>query len=340
MMPTRAATVTTAVTAAAVCALGAVLLGSTAAPLEFRPPLGPGTRLLVFAPHPDDEALGAAGLIQRVLTSGGSVRVALMTSGDAFSEGVETETHVRRPGPRDYRGYGDLRERETTAAMRILGVDRAHILFLGFPDGGLCLIASKYLSAKAVAYRSPYTGRIAPEASEQMIRGVSYRGTDIRREVESILTSYRPTLIAVPNREDRHPDHCATPIFVHEALEAVAGPAHLTPRVLRYLIHDDNWPPLDEARDEPLREPPNIPSGNGVWRTLPLTSLEAATKQRALEAYASQWLVIGKLLHAFERPNELFVEGWTMKSPPCWCDSSRVATEPRPSSHQRGAPRP
>src|SRR5262249_9672320 len=54
--------------------------------------VGPTTRLLVLAPHPDDEALGAAGLIQRVVGAGGSVRVVLMTSGDAFPEGVEAAT--------------------------------------------------------------------------------------------------------------------------------------------------------------------------------------------------------------------------------------------------------
>ena len=47
------------------------------------------TRLMVFAPHPDDESLGAGGLIQRVLNSGGQVRVVFMTNGDGFPEVVE-----------------------------------------------------------------------------------------------------------------------------------------------------------------------------------------------------------------------------------------------------------
>src|SRR2546430_10087895 len=40
-----------------------------------------GERLLVLAPHPDDETLGAGGLIQRVLARGGTVRVVLVTAG-------------------------------------------------------------------------------------------------------------------------------------------------------------------------------------------------------------------------------------------------------------------
>ena len=38
--------------------------------------------LLVVAPHPDDEALGAAGLMQRVQARQGQVSVAYLTSGD------------------------------------------------------------------------------------------------------------------------------------------------------------------------------------------------------------------------------------------------------------------
>jgi LmbE family N-acetylglucosaminyl deacetylase len=131
----------------------------------------------VIDPHPDDEALGAAGLIQRVLAARGSVRVVLMTSGDAFPEGIQAATHIRRPKPRDYRNYGSLREHETAMAMQRLGVDRAHLLLLGFPDGGMCLIASHYLSARARPYKSPYTAREEPPASERLTPGMRYAAT-------------------------------------------------------------------------------------------------------------------------------------------------------------------
>src|SRR5262245_42602217 len=126
-----------------------VLVGARAAndAPELRLTIDAGTRLLVLAPHPDDEALGAAGLMHRVKTAGGSVRVVLMTSGDAFPEGVMAAEHIRRPGPRDFRRYGSLRERETIAATAALGIDRAHVWFLGFPDEGMCPLASEYLSA-------------------------------------------------------------------------------------------------------------------------------------------------------------------------------------------------
>src|SRR5688572_16478209 len=48
--------------------------------------VGPHERLLVIAPHPDDETLGAGGLAQRVLAQGGIVRTVVVTAGDGYVE--------------------------------------------------------------------------------------------------------------------------------------------------------------------------------------------------------------------------------------------------------------
>jgi LmbE family N-acetylglucosaminyl deacetylase len=326
--------------------VGVVMVGALASnaggdvkELALRP--GPATRLLVVSPHPDDEALGSAGLIQRVIAAGGHVRVVLITSGDAFPEGVEAETHIADPGPRDYRSYGALREHETMAAMQRLGVDRSHIRFLGFPDGGVCLIASHYLSAHARAFVSPYTRRVEPPASEQMIRGVRYRGADIRRELERILVEYRPTLVTLPHPEDLHPEHCSTYIFAREALDVVAArDRRLKPRVLHYLVHYDRWPPdADAGPDNPLQPPSGFPPREGDWRSLTLTAAEVEGKRRALDLYASQALVMSRFLQAFGRTNELFLEGRPGSPPECWCDATSVATEVPPERYRR-RPRP
>lgn len=66
--------------------------------------MGTGERLLVVAPHPDDETLAAGGLIQRVLMRGGAVRVVLVTAGDGYIEAVSHETGRPRPRPAEYLG--------------------------------------------------------------------------------------------------------------------------------------------------------------------------------------------------------------------------------------------
>src|SRR5262252_4115942 len=59
---------------------------SGGAPLERAasalPAIGAGTSLLVISPHPDDETLCCAGVIQRVVHAGGRVSVVWITSGD------------------------------------------------------------------------------------------------------------------------------------------------------------------------------------------------------------------------------------------------------------------
>src|SRR5579864_2164021 len=201
---------------AAVLSGAATLLAQTPAhgalpPLDLV--IDQATRLLVIAPHPDDETLGAAGLMRRVVSRGGAVRVLWMTSGDGFPEGVETEDGIKRPRPQDYRNYGRLREREARAATGSLGITSGSLSFFGFPDEGLCELASTYLSAKTRAFESPYTDRISPPLTEQMIRGVRYRGADVRSELERVLVAFAPTLVASVHAEDEHPDHCSTHIF-------------------------------------------------------------------------------------------------------------------------------
>src|SRR5438876_11705826 len=47
------------------------------------------TRLLVVAPHPDDEVLGTAGLMQRVRAANGVVRVVYLTDGESYTQSVK-----------------------------------------------------------------------------------------------------------------------------------------------------------------------------------------------------------------------------------------------------------
>lgn len=52
-------------------------------------------RLLVIAPHPDDEVLGCGGLISRVKAAGGAAYVLIVTVGDAPQYGSESKARTR-----------------------------------------------------------------------------------------------------------------------------------------------------------------------------------------------------------------------------------------------------
>lgn len=263
--------------------------------------------------------------MRRVVTHGGQVHVVLMTSGDGFPEGVETANGLTRPTPDDYRRYGGLREIEARSAAASLSRDRTATSFLGFPDEGMCELASTYLSANAGAFKSPYTQRIEPPRAEQIMRGVTYRGTDVRRELERLLRTFQPTIVAIPHPHDAHPDHCATHIFMHDALDALASQGRPLPRVLHYLIHYRQWPLSDDAgKGSELQPPAGFPPSEGRVVSLALTPDEIEAKEHALRLYRSQMLVIGRFMLGFARSNELYIEGEPASLPACWCNGENI----------------
>ena len=276
-------------------------------------------RALILSPHPDDATLGAAGFIQRVIARGGSVRVVQLTGGDSFSTGVMAMRPGVLPTPVEYRWYAAVREREAIRAMRRLGVGRAHIRLLGFPDDGLCDLTSRYRTG--VAFESPYTRREAPPDAEQIVQGTMYRGDDLIRELTEIVAEFRPTVVIMPHSGDQHPDHCATHLLVHQAVENAVGVHVRRPRVLHYLVHYPGWPAADGASALPRA---GLAAG-WAWKSLALTSEEQTVKRAAVGRFHSQALVMQKFLDSFVGPDEFFIEGEPPLPIPCWCGGENIA---------------
>jgi LmbE family N-acetylglucosaminyl deacetylase len=84
-----------------------------------------GERLLVLAPHPDDEVIGCGGLIAHHLREGRAVSVIVATDGaKATGAAGDVETYKRR------------REEESRSGLDLLGPG-IELTFLRFPDRGL-----------------------------------------------------------------------------------------------------------------------------------------------------------------------------------------------------------
>jgi len=77
--------------------------------------------LLVVAPHPDDEILGAGGLIRTWAVRGAEVNVLSVSDGEA----AEPSRH----------GLGTIRREELTEALRKLCPTHVSVTRLGLPDG-------------------------------------------------------------------------------------------------------------------------------------------------------------------------------------------------------------
>ncbi len=79
---------------------------------------------IIIAPHPDDETLGAGGLIAWQRSKGIAVSIVAVTDGEACYPGFEN--------------MGAVRQLEQQSAARALGVE-SEIVRLGFPDSSVTL---------------------------------------------------------------------------------------------------------------------------------------------------------------------------------------------------------
>ena len=267
--------------------------------------VGPDTRLLVIAPHPDDEVLAAGGLLQHLRAANGALRVVYLTSGEAYREGVQREDRVASPTASNYRAYGKRREQEAYAALRALGFGAESLSFLGFPNAGLTRLMTTYWSERRAAFRSPYTRRDRPNAPDIVVADSEFRGEDLTQELVEIMSDFRPTMILVPRREDQHADHCAAWFFVADALADLTR-VHPDRDVdlVTYIVHYYSWLFEDDASWTP--PPPDLSGGESGWLNVPLSLGELQTKRRALGLYKSQMDIMAWFLNGFARRNEWF----------------------------------
>jgi LmbE family N-acetylglucosaminyl deacetylase/glycosyltransferase involved in cell wall biosynthesis len=104
-----------------------------------------GERLLVLAPHPDDEVIGCGGILALHLSEGRAVRVLIATDGAAQSGGDPTR-----------------REEESRRGLAHLG--SAELEFLRFPDRGLDGTVADPIRAHLLEFRPDLV--LVPSAAE------------------------------------------------------------------------------------------------------------------------------------------------------------------------------
>ncbi|MGH8123979.1 MAG: PIG-L deacetylase family protein [Rudaea sp.] len=159
-------------------------------------------RVLVLAPHPDDEAIACGGLLLAARAAGAARRVVVVTDGDTNPWPQRWIEKRWRIDSAARARWGARRREEAQAALDVLGVDAGERCFFGLPDTGL-------------------TDLLMHDAE-----GLPAR---LREQIEE----FQPTLIALPALEDRHPDHSA----VHIVLRVALLRAGATPRCLTYSVH-------------------------------------------------------------------------------------------------------
>ncbi len=263
-----------------------------------------GSRVLVVAPHPDDEGLATAGLIKRCLSDGKDVLVLLVTCGDGSKKAAERFFKVPDANHEDMRKLGLERSRETRNAMRALGLPDDRLVFLGYPDGGTNALwdfnwdPDNLHTGANGADHSPY-----PFAYQ---KNAPYCGESLAENLESIGKEFKPTAVFYPDPVDTHHDHWAVNAFVQYAFVKLGyrGGQYT------YLVHYPYFPdPQRYCPNGYILPPATVLASGAPWLSLHLSGAEEKEKGKVIEMYTAPLQDLGRLMKAFVRRNELFGTG-------------------------------
>jgi LmbE family N-acetylglucosaminyl deacetylase len=226
------------------------------------------TRLLVIAPHPDDEVLIAGGLIQKTLEAGGKVKILFLTNGDGSRGTVLREAKKADFSPQEYLNLGEQRMGEAVRADAVLGVKKENLVFLGFPDRGL----EKPGTSPATKFNHvPYEGTLHP--------GQVYSTENLLSDIKEVANAFKPTLVATTHLRDLHPDH-RTAFLLTQRLR-FEGKENWP--ICAAVVHFRGYP----AKGEYLIPPKKLFGSD--WLSLILTEGQRQKKLEAVKEHKSQF---------------------------------------------------
>ncbi|MDD5155395.1 MAG: PIG-L family deacetylase [Candidatus Omnitrophica bacterium] len=268
-------------------------------------PIQKKDRILILAPHPDDEAIGCAGIIQEALRQGAKVKVVYLTNGDSNQLAfiVYEKRLTFKKG--EFIHMGEVRREEAIAAMQSLGLDKGDLTFLGYPDFGTFAIFMNHWN-NAAAFRSLLTKANSVPYKEDLSYGKPYKGESILEDLEGIIGEYKPNKIFVSHPADTNGDHRALYLFLQVALSDL-GKIVGQPKIYPYLVHCVGWPlPRHYHPELPLLPPKQLRDSPVQWSRYLLDAQELEKKHEAILLYRSQTNSSAFYLLAFARKNELF----------------------------------
>ncbi|MCX6339500.1 MAG: PIG-L family deacetylase [Candidatus Aureabacteria bacterium] len=297
------------------------------------------SRILILAPHEDDETLGCGGLIQQAVAVGAAVRVVYLTSGDHNQ--LAFMVYRMRPwlSPRVNRNMGEIRIHEAIEAMAFLGVPVQQLVFLGYPDHDTLDIWNRHWGTSPPLH-SMLTDTTHVPYREAPGYGKPYKGESIVADIERELLDFRPTHIFVTHPIDANPDHRAHFLFLRVALLNLAGRIP-EPQIFTYPIHMGPWPrPYFYRPHEWLSFPERLADERARSWILELTPDQVRRKYEAIRLYKSQMSDSGYWLTAFARRNELFtlVEPVSLMKAAAWSPHREAVASAETSDYERGEP--
>ena len=155
-----------------------------------------GTRVLVLAPHPDDEINVAGNMILNFSAAKAEIFVAYSTNGD-------------------FEASADVRAKEIVESLKILGVPREKIIFLGYGDGHK--LSDTPTKSPAGHFETYAPKNFVDYAKKTFGKHNSYTKTNFKRDLKHLLLELRANIIFCVDF-DNHPDHRTLSVAFEEVL--------------------------------------------------------------------------------------------------------------------------
>ena len=285
--------------------LSSYALADQPAPLGELEQFKKDERVLILAPHPDDEAIACAGIIQKALSKGAKVKIAYFTNGEhnefAFIVYEKRITFKKN----EFIYLGQVRRKEAIKAMQLLGIDEKDLIFLGYPDFGTFSIFNRYWQASK-PFRSLLTRISSVPYAESLSFGSPYSGESILKDLKDVILDYRPERIFVSHPADVNVDHKSLYLFLQVALADIKDKIPY-PKVHPYLVHHSGWPlPRHYHPELGLNPPKSFLDSQINWVKYDLSPEELNQKHQAVLCYKSQTESSAFYLLSFARKNEIF----------------------------------
>jgi LmbE family N-acetylglucosaminyl deacetylase len=169
------------------------------------PLLNSRSRVMMFAPHPDDESLATGVFLQRAVAAGAAVRIVYATDGERNCWPQRVLERKVRLCDLDRRRWGARRRAEALAALCALGIGPENVEFLALPDQGV---------------------------TDLLLEGCS----ETMRRLADTIIAWQPSDLLLPSTLDTHPDHSGLAVMLGIVFDDYLRAPHSIAR-LHYLVH-------------------------------------------------------------------------------------------------------
>lgn len=280
-------------------------------------------RVLIVSPHPDDDIIGCAGVIQRALKEGAQVKVVYITCGDNNIFSVIFYSDLLRILSSNkifylvdlilfwkdrFTALGRIRMQEAINAEKILGLDEKDLTFLGYPDHGTDQMFI-FNWDRTKPYNNSFSGYSFIPYEKGVSANKGFTADNIIEDLKGVISDFKPTRIFVAHPSDVNGDHWASYLYIMASLSDL-GNTIPRPKLYAYLVHVPDWPLPRNYHPHLAITPPEKFFGDVLplvdWHQLKLTKEEIDRKYEAMLKHESQARVSAFYLLSFVRQNELF----------------------------------